>query len=143
MIEFYADLHIHSVLSPCADLLMTRKNIFEKLIELGVNIFSITDHNSCKNSRYFNEEAKNNNMIFVPGIEIQSTEEIHILAYFKYMEDLEVVSSIIEKNLPLIKNKEEIYGYQLILDENDESSEKEELFCIIFFCNFVSSFFSF
>lgn len=126
--KFTADLHIHSVLSPCADLLMTMDNIFKKLNENNIKIFSITDHNSNKNSEVFQKRAKKEGLLFVPGIEIQTSEEIHILGYFPSLEDLEQVTKIIYNSLPPMKNREEIFGYQLILDNEDEFVEKDEHF---------------
>ncbi|BDU50595.1 PHP domain-containing protein [Haliovirga abyssi] len=126
--KFYADLHIHSVLSPCADLLMTTNNIIDKLIENDIKIFSITDHNSNKNSKVFKMRANEKGLIFIPGIEIETVEGIHTLGYFKCLEDLENVTKVIYNHLPKIKNREDIYGYQLILDKEDEYVEKAEEF---------------
>ncbi len=126
--KYYADLHIHSVLSPCADFLMTPGNLIERLKENEIKIFSITDHNDCGNSRVFQKKAQENGMLFIPGIEIQSAEEVHILGYFKNMEFLEKVAETVKNRLPQIENSEEIYGYQLIVDENDEYIEKESAF---------------
>lgn len=126
--RYPADLHIHSVLSPCADFLMGYKNIFDILISNKIKIFSITDHNSAGNSRIFFKKAEEMGLIFVPGIEVQTAEEIHVLAYFEKIENLEEFSEIIKNSLPKMKNKEEVFGYQLLLDENDDYSEKEESF---------------
>lgn len=123
-----ADLHIHSVLSPCADLLMGYKNIFEKLILNKIKVFSITDHNCTKNAEVFSEKACENGLIFIPGIEVQTAEEVHVVVYFKNVELLNEFGKIIEQNLQKIKNDEEIFGYQLILDRDDEFCEKEEGF---------------
>jgi 3',5'-nucleoside bisphosphate phosphatase len=123
--RYEADLHIHSVLSPCADFLMTMENIFTKLKENNIKIFSITDHNSCGNSRQFMKRAEKEGVLFIPGIEIQTAEEIHITAYFKTIEELENIAEAVLKTLPNIENREEIYGYQLILDESDDYCEKE------------------
>lgn len=126
--KYYADLHIHSVLSPCADFLMTPGNLIPRLKENGITIFSITDHNDCRNSRIFQKKAEENGLLFIPGIEIQSAEEVHILGYFKNTESLEKVAEIVKNSLPQIENSEEIYGYQLIIDESDEYVEKESAF---------------
>ncbi|MGM0508587.1 MAG: PHP domain-containing protein [Fusobacteriota bacterium] len=126
--RYLADLHIHSVLSPCADLLMVQENIFKKLKENNIKIFSITDHNSNGNSKVFQKRAEKEGILFIPGIEIATIEEIHILGYFKNLEDLKSVKEKIYKNLPDMKNREDIFGYQLLLDENDDFVEKEEAF---------------
>ena len=126
--RYFADLHIHSVLSPCADFLMTVENILKKLKENNIKIFSITDHNSCGDSRIFKEKAEKEGLLFIPGIEIQTAEEIHIAAYFKTMEELEKTAEEVLNSLPPIENNEEIYGYQLILDKEDEYCDKETKF---------------
>lgn len=126
--RYYADLHIHSVLSPCADFLMTPDNIISRLKECGISIFSITDHNACGNSRIFMQKAEENGILFIPGIEIQTAEEIHVVAYFNDINVLEKVAEKIKETLPNIKNSEEIYGYQLIVDETDDYCAKEEAF---------------
>ncbi len=126
--RYAADLHIHSVLSPCADFLMTMENIFKKLKENNIKIFSITDHNSCGNSRVFMERAEKEGILFIPGIEIQTAEEVHIVAYFKSIEELEKTAARILATLSPIENKEEIYGCQLLLDETDDYCDKEVRF---------------
>ena len=123
-----ADLHIHSVLSPCADFVMTSENIIDRLVEKGVEVFSITDHNSCGNSRLFMEKSVKKGLVFIPGVEVQTEEEVHILAYFSTMKSLEGFCREIKEYLPDIKNREDIFGYQLILDKDDEYVEKEEAF---------------
>jgi len=94
--KYKLDLHIHSVLSPCADLLMTADNIIERLLENNIKIFSITDHNSARNSKVIMEKAKQANLFFVPGIEIQTIEEVHVLAYFRKVEELLEFSAELE-----------------------------------------------
>lgn len=126
--KYAADLHIHSVLSPCADFLMGYKNIIENLKINGIKIFAITDHNDCGNSRIFQKKAQEEGLIFVPGIEIQTAEEIHVLGYFPKIENLEKFVAKLKMTLPQIKNKEEVFGYQLIIDEEDEYVAKEEAF---------------
>ena len=85
------DLHVHSCLSPCADITMTPRGILENL---EVGMISITDHNCCGNARTFWKVCRERKVIFLPGIEISSIEEVHILGYFENLEDLERVSSL-------------------------------------------------
>ncbi len=78
--KLIADLHIHSVLSPCGDLEMTPRNIVRRVKELGLNTFSITDHNSIGNLLPFKKVAEKENLKFIFGMEVQTEEEVH--AYF-------------------------------------------------------------
>src|SRR6056297_1514695 len=126
MKEYFIDLHIHSVLSPCADITMTPGNIINKAIEKGLNIISITDHNSNKNIESAMKIAKDKNIYLIPGIEVQSKEEIHLLSYFSNVNDLNKYSNTIYNNLPNIKNDEDKFGYQIIVNEKDEFIKKEE-----------------
>ena len=126
MQEYLLDLHIHSVLSPCADITMTPGNIINEAIKKGLNIISITDHNTDKNISSAMKIAEDKNIYMIPGIEVQSKEEIHLLSYFSNIDDLNKYSNIIYNNLPDIKNDEDNFGYQIIVDENDEFIKKEE-----------------
>lgn len=126
MRELLLDLHIHSVLSPCADILMTPGNIIEKAVGKGINIISITDHNSIKNIKSAKEIAADKNIIIVPGIEVQSKEDIHLLSYFENLKDLNSYYEKIYAGLNNIKNDEDKFGHQIIVDKNDQFVGKEE-----------------
>ncbi|MDZ7671374.1 MAG: PHP domain-containing protein [Halanaerobiales bacterium] len=126
MQKYLMDLHIHSVLSPCADITMTPGNIVETAAKKGINIISITDHNTNKNIASALEIAKEKDIYLIPGIEVQSKEEIHLLSYFASLDDLNKYSNIIYNNLPNIKNDEEKFGYQIVVDKNDTFIKKEE-----------------
>jgi len=96
---------------------MTPRGILENL---EVGMISITDHNCCGNARTFWKVCRERKVIFLPGIEITSIEEVHILGYFENLEDLERVSKIVYEHLPNVKNDPELFGYQLLVDEKDE-----------------------
>jgi hypothetical protein len=81
--KYYYDLHIHSVLSPCADGLMTPNNILNMAALKGLDIVAITDHNSLKQLPVFAEIAESYAFLFVYGVEVCVKEEVHVLCYFK------------------------------------------------------------
>jgi len=85
--KYYYDLHIHSVLSPCADSLMTPNNILNMAALKGLDIVAITDHNSLKQLPVFQEIAESYAFLFVYGVEVCVKEEVHILCYFKTLSD--------------------------------------------------------
>ena len=80
--RYFADLHIHSVLSPCADFLMTVENILKKLKENNIKIFSITDHNSCGNSKIFKEKAEKEGFTGEQLDVLRGNQMLHTLNYF-------------------------------------------------------------
>lgn len=120
----YYDLHIHSALSPCSDDLMTINNIFNMAYIKGLQLIAITDHNSLK-QQYYLEKIIEHDILkgkidYVHGVELQSSEEIHLLAYFKKDSNLNVIQEWIDKHLIKVKNQSDYYGNQYIFNEFDE-----------------------
>ena len=120
----YNDLHIHSALSPCGDDLMTINNIFNMAYIKGLDLIAITDHNSLK-QQYYLEKIIEHDILkgkidYVHGVELQSSEEIHLLAYFKKGSNLNVIQEWIDKHLIKVKNQSDYYGNQYIFNEFDE-----------------------
>lgn len=111
---YKADLHIHSCLSPCGDISMLPSVICEKQLD----VISITDHNSARNVAVFISLCKDK--IVVPGIEIHTVEDVHILGYFPELEHCLKVSKIVEENLPKFPYDPEKFGYQIVINENEE-----------------------
>lgn len=120
------DLHIHSCLSPCADILMTPGNIIKKALELGLDIIAISDHNTAGNVKVAIDLAADFDLKIIPAMEIESSEEVHLLCYFENLEKLHIWNEIVGKAMPDLKNDEETFGYQLITDQRDEYVAKEE-----------------
>ncbi len=118
--KYFYDLHIHSDLSPCADGDMTPNNIVNMSYIKGLNIISVTDHNSTKNLPAVIESSHKNKIKIIPGIEVTTKEEVHALCYFKNLNEAIKFGDIIYDSLPDIKNNPTIFGQQNIYDENDE-----------------------
>ena len=78
-----SDLHIHSALSPCGDNDMTPNNIVNMCCLKGLDVISITDHNSMLNCRTVMEVGMSNELLVIPGIEVTTKEEVHVLYYFR------------------------------------------------------------
>ncbi|WP_052465349.1 PHP domain-containing protein [Thermotoga profunda] len=120
-----ADLHVHSCLSPCAQITMVPSVISQKIKEKQMDIISITDHNSCRNLVSF---AKRINGFFIPGVELTSFEEVHVLAYFHSIEAASNLCDFVKKFLPKTTYDPELMGYQIIVNEQDEFQNLEEDF---------------
>lgn len=120
----YYDLHIHSALSPCGDDTMTINNIFNMSYIKGLDLIAITDHNSLRQQDYLeeiiNHDILKNKIDYVHGVELQSNEEIHILAYFLKGTDLKQIQKWIDQHLIKIANDPNYYGNQFIFNSNDE-----------------------
>ena len=116
----YYDLHIHSVLSPCADVLMTPNNIFNMAMLKGIDIIAITDHNSLKQLPVCRDISYSYDMLFIPGVEVTVSEGIDMLIYFKSFTEAMKFDELIEKFLPNKVVDLDKYKEQTICDINDE-----------------------
>lgn len=115
----YYDLHIHSALSPCADNDMTPNNIVNMAYIKGLDIIAVTDHNSALNCEAVLKCAKARGIVVVPGMEIETREEVHMVCFFPGVEEVMKMHEIVNNALPKIENREDIFGQQLIMDEED------------------------
>lgn len=120
------DLHLHSCLSPCGDEDMTPNNIVNMSLLKGLDVIAITDHNTMGNAKAVMECAEGTNLIVIPGMEIETSEEVHMVCLFKNLSDAYKFWDIVKENMPEIKNKEEIFGRQIYMDKNDEITGIEE-----------------
>lgn len=116
---FNADLHIHSVLSPCGGLEMSPRELVGRIKDQGINWMAITDHNSLANCPAYAAVAKKEGIRFTWGVEIQSSEEIHILAYFDDPQRAQAFDRELYASLLPIVNDPDFFGDQVIIDENE------------------------
>lgn len=126
MNSYKADFHVHSVLSPCASLEMSPSRIISRAKEEKIDVLAITDHNSTLHCRLMTELGKNENIFILPGVEINTKEEIHCLAFFEDIEKTNVFQKFLDENLPKIKNRSNVFGYQLVVDENENILDEIE-----------------
>jgi len=116
---FRCDLHIHTCLSPCADLGMYPRAIVNKAMAEHLDIIAICDHNASENVPCVQKLAQGTGLTVLPGMEINTSEEVHLLALFDRFEDLERLQTLIYEHLPG-KNNEDVFGCQAIVNEQDE-----------------------
>jgi len=123
--KFAVDLHIHSALSPCADKDMTPNNIVNMARVKGLDFIALTDHNSGANLEAVDKCAKKTGLIFIPGMEVETSEEVHLVCLLPDLESAAVLHRHVYNSLPSIKNREDIFGKQLIMDEYDRNMDEE------------------
>jgi predicted metal-dependent phosphoesterase TrpH len=111
-----ADLHLHTCLSPCADNQMQTTAIVEQAKKAGLDMIGICDHNSAENVSALMKAGVRQGLAVIPGVEVTSREEVHILGLFNTEQDLMRLQDIIYENLPG-QNDEDAFGPQLIMDE--------------------------
>lgn len=120
--EFKADFHIHSCLSPCGDIQMTPKMIVEQAKSAGLDAICICDHNSSENSATASKVGKEHDISFLFGMEVNSKEEVHILALFDDENSLKELQKTVYENLPG-ENDDDTFGYQMIINDQDEIAD--------------------
>lgn len=124
--KFYrADLHIHTLLSPCGDLEMSPANIVAKAKEKQLDIIGIADHNSTKHCPLTRKLAEKEGITVLCGAEVNTKEEVHCLAFFETDEKLALFQKFLEKQLPPVKNDIHRFGYQIVIDEQENIIEEE------------------
>lgn len=118
--EVFYDLHIHSCLSPCGDDDMTPNNIVNMALIKGLDVIAITDHNTGKNARVICEIGDQAGLTVIPGMEVQTKEEVHVLCYFPSISDLEAFDLALESYRLLIPNRPDHFGKQQIMNHEDQ-----------------------
>ena len=123
---FRADLHIHTVLSPCGDLEMSPVNIVSEAAMKGLDIIGITDHNTTRHCELINKLAAEKGIFVMQGAEVTTKEEVHCLAFFENTDALKKFQEFLDHNLPEIMNDPTKFGYQVQVDENDNVVYEEK-----------------
>jgi hypothetical protein len=112
MQRFRADLHVHTVLSPCAAVEMIPPLIVQTALEQVIHIIAITDHNASANVAPVIEAAAGSNLTVLPGMEMQTQEEVHLLCLFEDLEQLKTWQHLVDAHLPQRFNNPDYFGEQ-------------------------------
>lgn len=126
MKTFRADLHVHTVLSPCAELEMQPPLIIYRAKQLGINLIAITDHNASANIKAVQQAAQIYGITVLPGMELQTKEEVHALCLFDTLEQIDQFQKFVDDKLPKILNNPDYFGEQLVVDQNGDYIRKED-----------------
>ena len=128
--EFFADLHIHSCLSPCGDDESTPCNICGMAKLKGLDIIAITDHNTARNLPAAQEVCDAYGLLLLPGMEITTREDVHLLGYFPELKAAVEFGEMLREHLPKKKNKPSFFGNQLVMNSDDEVIAEEDALLI-------------
>ncbi len=126
MKKYFYDLHIHSCLSPCGDDDATPASIAGIGKLNGLDIMALTDHNTAKNCPAFFKAALEYGIIPIAGMELTTSEDIHMVCLFKTLENALCCDKALDGFRIAVPNRPDIFGRQLIMDENDNIIGEEE-----------------
>ena len=124
------DLHLHSCLSPYGGEAMTPKNISTMCAHAGYDIVALTDYNSCGNSAAFQKACEAVGVLAVPGMELCLREDAHVLCLFPDLERALAFSDYVRGKLTDLENNPDIFGTQVLMDENDQVLGQETAFLV-------------
>jgi len=116
---FNCDFHIHTCLSPCADLDMHPQALVGKILEAKLDVVAICDHNSSENVPFVMNAARGKNLNVLAGMEVTTSEEVHILAIFDSLHNLARLQEMVYQHLTG-ENDEDLFGVQAIVNEIGE-----------------------
>jgi hypothetical protein len=85
----------------------------------GLDAVAVCDHNSAENVGAVERAGRVAGVAVIPGMEITSSEEVHILGLFPDLEAALVLQSRVYRSLPG-RNDERAFGMQVIANEDEE-----------------------
>ncbi|MCS6992635.1 MAG: hypothetical protein NZP74_02265 [Anaerolineales bacterium] len=117
---------MHTVLSPCAGVEMIPPLIVQTALERGIHLIAITDHNASANVAAVMQAAQGTELVVLPGMELQTREEVHLLCLFDTLEQVFLWQAQVDRLLPNLPNNIEYFGEQFIVDSTGEFLRREE-----------------
>lgn len=119
------DLHVHSCLSPCADDDMTPYSIAGMAKLNGLDVVALTDHNACGNCGTFMNACEMYGVVPVPGMELTTAEEIHVICLFAALSQAEAFEKAVRECRIPVRNRVNVFGRQLFIGGEDEVTGEE------------------
>ncbi len=128
MQEYRADLHLHTLLSACAEVEMIPPLIVDEALARGLSIIAVTDHNTTGNAAAVMEAAQGTDLVVLPGMELQSREEVDLLCIFETLEQARAWQERVDGWLPALDNDPDRFGPQFLVDaEGDFLAEETRM----------------
>jgi PHP family Zn ribbon phosphoesterase len=122
---YTAELHVHTVLSPCAEVEMIPPLIVQEALDKGIDLIAVTDHNSSANVGAMQAAAVGTPLAVLAGMELQTREEVHLLCLFDTLEQVTAWQTLVDAHLPQLENNIEFFGEQFVVDETGEFIRRE------------------
>lgn len=122
------DLHMHSCLSPCGGADNTPADLAAMCALAGLGVVALTDHNTTGNCAAFSVAAQRNGLLAVPGMELTTREDVHVVCLLPDLEAASRFGAYVRARLPDIPNDPDNFGPQLLMDDGDNLLGQETAF---------------
>ncbi len=100
--------------------------IVRRASELGLGLIAITDHNMTENAGAVMRAAEGSGLTVLPGMELQTQEEVHLLCLFETLDQARAWQAVVDDHLPALQNNDEFFGAQFIVDETGDLVRQDE-----------------
>lgn len=94
--------------------------IVRRALALGLGLIAVTDHNTAENVAAVVGAARGSGLAVLPGMEVQTREDAHILCLFDTVDRALAWQEVVYAHLPPLENREEYFGAQYVVDETGE-----------------------
>ncbi len=99
--------------------------IVRAALEKKINLIAITDHNVTANIAAVQRAARDTELTVLPGMEIQTREEVHSLCLFDTLEQAQALQNLVDRYLPNMANNPDFFGEQFVVDETGDFLRRE------------------
>jgi hypothetical protein len=108
---------------------MSPRSVMRVAKEKGLSLIAITDHNSMANCSEYAKVAAEFGLDFLYGVEVQTSEEIHVVALFDDSQQALRFDEDLYSSLLPVDNDPDFFGDQVVVDseENIVRFEKRAL----------------
>jgi PHP family Zn ribbon phosphoesterase len=99
--------------------------IVQAALEKNIDLIAITDHNASANVCAVQKAAEGTPLTVLPGMEVQSREDVHLLSLFATLEALDAWQTEVDHALPHLPNRPDFFGEQFVVDETGDFMRTE------------------
>jgi hypothetical protein len=100
--------------------------IVQEALDRNIALIAITDHNASQNISAVQGAAAGSGLVVLPGMEVQTREEVHLLCIFDTLEQISALQDIVDQTLPATENNVEYFGEQFIVDQTGDFVRREK-----------------
>jgi hypothetical protein len=119
MKPFRADLHIHSLLSPCASLEMSPAAIIRHAAARGLDMIAVSDHNTTLHCELAVALGREAGITVLRAAEVTSSEEVHSLVILPDAKARASFQEWLEQHCTHAPHDPKIFGDQVVIDSEE------------------------